>query len=354
MSEGGSDEDKTEDPTPKKLREAREKGQVVQSREVNTWMMLFTAAMLLSWSVVWMCESLMTLLQQFLARPEQFEMDSGALGETLHQLSVDMLRILLVPLVIFFVTALTSGFVQVGPLLSAESLKPSIDKINPLKGFKRVFGGRAWFEFLKAFGKMTLVGTVATITLIPIYNDAPGMVGIELGDMMDLLRHESQSLLKSVLTILFVFAVIDYAVQRRNYMQQMRMSKQEIKDEYKQSEGDPHIKAKLRELRMQRARKRMMAKVPTADVIITNPTHFAVAMEYNTKKGGAPIVVAKGADRIALKIREIAKDNQVPIIENPPLARALYDTVELDEQIPEQHYKAVAEIISYVYSLKKR
>lgn len=355
MAEGQTDdEDKTEDPSHKKLREARERGQVAQSREVNTWVILFTAAMLLSGLGVWMGQSLTVILKDFIAQPHQFNMDARSVSSIMQSLSVEVFRVLGVPLVIFFIAAAATSLLQVGFLISYESLKPNLEKLDPLKGAKRVFGSKAWIEFIKAFVKMILVGTVTTVILLPIFQDSPRMVGFSISSMLDMLEDETHRLLKGVLSVLFLFAAFDYGIQRFQLMKQLRMSRQELRDEYKQTEGDPHIKARLRELRMQRARKRMMAKVPTADVVVTNPTHFAIAMEYKQGKNAAPIVVAKGQDNIALKIREIAKENNVPIVENKPLARAMYENAELDQEIPEEHFKAVAEIISYVFSLKRR
>jgi flagellar biosynthetic protein FlhB len=354
MAEGADQEDKTEEPSAKKLREARENGQVPQSREINTWVILFTAAALLGWTAVRVSHTLSDDLKQFIARPESFIVNSDTIGPILQSTFADLLHSVGIPLFTFFIAAGLASFVQIGPMFSTHSLEPSLDKINPMKGAARVFGSRAWIEFIKAFIKMILVGTVATIIMIPIFNESPGLVGAYPERMMEVLRNEVHRLLVGVLSILFVFAALDYGVQRFQMMKQLRMSKQELRDEYKQSEGDPHIKAKLRELRMRRARKRMMANVPRASVVITNPTHYAIALEYDQAKSAAPIVTAKGLDQVALRIRNVAKENDVPIVENRPLARAMYENAELDEEIPEEHYKAVAEIISYVYSLKRR
>jgi flagellar biosynthetic protein FlhB len=354
MSEGGDDEDKTEDATHKKLREAREKGQVVQSKEVSTWIMLFTACMLFLWVGGWVASNITVLLTQFIAQPEAYFTDGGSLNDLVSVTFFEVLKYLGVILFVMMIAALVSSLVQVGPMYSTESLKPSLDKINPLKGFSRIFGMKAWIEFLKAFAKMVIIGVITTVVLIPIFHESEGMVGVSTQEIMTQLIRETKSLFIAVLSALFVLAVLDYAVQYFQMMKQLRMTKQEIRDEYKQSEGDPHIKARLRELRLQRVRKRMMAAVPNADVIITNPTHFAIAMEYKQGSNAAPKVIAKGQDHMALKIREVAKENNIPIVENKPLARALYETIDLDEEIPEQHYKAVAEVISYVFSLRRR
>jgi flagellar biosynthesis protein FlhB len=354
MAEESSDEDKTEEPSQKKLREAREKGQIPQSREVNTWVMLFTATLLLVWMGTWFAENMTEMLRQFIAQPHAFDMSAGGVGDMFMMTSAEMARIAGIPVIVFLVIGVLASLAQTGPVISGHSLTPDLEKINPLKGMKRIFGARAWQELIKAILKVLIVGGVTSVIIWPVMNDAVSMVGISIPAITELLHEDTRRLLVAVVSVLFVFAAADYGLQYFQIMKQLRMSKQEIKDEYKQTEGDPHIKARLRELRMQRARKRMMAQVPTADVVITNPTHFAIALEYKQDKSGAPVVVAKGLDRIALKIREIAKDNEVPIVENPPLARALYDTVELDEEIPEQHYKAVAEIISYVFSLNRK
>jgi flagellar biosynthetic protein FlhB len=354
MAEGSESDDKTEEPSAKKLREARENGQVAQSREINTWVILFTAMILLSWVGMHVGETLSLNLKQFIARPESFVMDKAGIANILVNMTKDFLSTMGPPLFIFFIGAGAASFIQIGPMFSAHSMVPNLDKINPMKGAARVFGSRAWIEFIKALVKMILVSAVGTIILIPIFSKAPALIGIDTSAMLEDLQNETHRLLIGVLSILAVFAGLDYGVQRFQLMKQLRMSKQELKDEYKQSEGDPHIKARLRELRMKRARKRMMANVPRASVIITNPTHYAIALEYNQEKSSAPIVTAKGVDRIALRIREVAKENDVPIVENRPLARAMYDNAELDEEIPEEHYKAVAQIISYVYSLKRR
>ncbi len=355
MAEGGTDdEDKTEEPTQKKLREAREKGQVAQSREVNTWVMLFTSALVFVYLGGWTSNQITDMIKQFIAQPENFSTDPYALRDVMSKAGQELFKILVIPLGALFLAALACGVLQTGFVLSAESLKPNLEKLNPLKGAKRVFGGRAWLEFAKASFKMILVGSVASAILWPVIQDASALIGVSHEEMMETLVRVCKHLFTIILSILFIFAIVDFGIMRFQLMKQLRMSKQEIRDEYKQTEGDPHIRARLRELRLRRARKRMMANVPKADVIVTNPTHFAIAMQYDQQKSTAPIVVAKGQDRIALKIREVAKENGVPIVENPPLARALYDTVELDQEIPEMHYKAVAEIISYVYSLKRK
>ena len=227
MSEGQAtdDEDKTEEPSYKKLREARERGQVAQSREVNTWVILFTACVLLVWLATWMGQSLSVVMKELIAQPHSFAMDEKSVGRLMSSMSAEVFRILGVPLVIFFIAAAASSIVQVGFLISYESLKPNLEKLDPLKGAKRVFGGKAWIEFAKAFIKMILVGSVTTIILLPIFDDAPGMVGFTPTAMMSALTDETRRLLTGVLSVLFIFAALDYGIQRFQLNKQLRMSR---------------------------------------------------------------------------------------------------------------------------------
>lgn len=209
-------------------------------------------------------------------------------------------------------------------------------------------------EFIKGILKLIIVGGIAYILLAPEFDRLEALLQM---DVIDLLREIQVLIIRmmiGVVSIMAVIAALDYAYQRYEHLKQMRMSRQEVRDEYKQSEGDPQVKARLRQIRTERARTRMMAAVPQADVVVTNPTHFAVALQYDSESMAAPTVVAKGADDVAFRIRDIANDNDVPIVENPPLARALFAGVDIDQQIPEEHYKAVAQLISYVYGLKGR
>ena len=237
------------------------------------------------------------------------------------------------------------------PVFSAEKLKPDFSKLSLLKGFKRMFGFDGWMNLLKGLIKITIVGAVVWTVLWPergrlesVMTLAPDQVA---ADMMRLVMR----VMMAALAVLAVIAGGDYFLQRFQFLKRNRMSKQEIKEEFRQTEGDPAIKAKVRQIRAERAKRRMMAEVPKATVIITNPTHFAVALKYESGKMAAPICVAKGVDALALKIREVAEEHEVPIVENPPLARALYAAVDIDETVPAEHYKAVAQVIGYVMRL---
>lgn len=344
---------KTEEPTPKKLEETRKKGQVPLSREMNNLIVLLAATIV----VVGMGQSVMgnlaELLRLIFDNAHQIGSVSGrGYGEVLKRLYFDVLAIIAVPIIFLMAAAFLAPFVQIGPLIAPESIKPSLSKISPISGFGRLFSMRSLFEFVKGILKIAIVGTVGFIILYPYYGNVDHFVGLPIGFMLTELRSLFLRLMIGVLVVLFILAIIDVVYQRMEHLKKIRMSRQEIKDEYKQTEGDPHMRARLRQLRMERSRQRMIQAVPTADVIITNPTHFAIALKYDPEQMDAPVCVAKGVDAVALRIREVANENKITIVENRPLARALYDTVEIDDMIPEEHYKAVAEVISFVFRLK--
>jgi flagellar biosynthetic protein FlhB len=233
-----------------------------------------------------------------------------------------------------------------------DKLTMDFSKLSPMKGFKRIFSGRNLVEFVKSLFKVAAIGLVIFLVLKSRMSEYAGLAALDLMAVMDYLRDQVIAMILIVVIMVFVLAAADWFYQRWAFTQQMKMTKQEIKDEHKQTEGDPMIKGRLRALRMQRARQRMMQSVPKASVVVTNPTHYAVALQYDQDSMEAPILVAKGVDLIAKRIRDLATENEVPIVENPPLARALYASVELDEEIPPEHYKTVAEIIGYVMKLK--
>jgi flagellar biosynthetic protein FlhB len=356
MAEGEDSTDKsqkTEEPTARKLEEARKRGQVVNSREVSNFLMLFAGTMLIGIAGPGIMRELRETLQKYLALAHQFPTDPIGLRNVLAQLFLDIGGILFLPLLLLMFVAFMSGFVQTGPLFTTEPMKPDLSKISPVKGFQRLFSMRSIVEFLKGIFKLVVVFGACFIALYPYFGGVEHFVGQDFGPAMFDLRALFLKMMTAALIVLFIMAVADYSYQRYDFMQKMRMSKQEIKDEFKQTEGDPFVKGKLRALREQKARQRMMQAVPEADVVITNPTHFAVALKYKPEEMDAPVMVAKGADDVAARIRAVAKENKVPIVENPPLARALFDSMEIDQMIPTEHYKAVAEVISYVFKLRR-
>jgi flagellar biosynthetic protein FlhB len=263
-----------------------------------------------------------------------------------------MAKAAVLPLLLLVVVAIAGSVVQTGLVFAVEKLGFDLARLSPLAGFQRLFSMRSGVEFLKNLAKVGAVMALAAMLLMPEIGRLPMLASIGAGALAGEIHHLMLRLFLGVLGLVAALALVDYGYQRMSFMRQMRMSKQEVKEEHKQAEGDPAVKARLRQIRMERSRRRMMAAVPTASVVVTNPTHFAVALRYEMGSKGAPRVVAKGADLIAKRIREVAEENDVPLVENPPLARALYATVDLDREIPPEHYKAVAEIISYVFRLK--
>ena len=260
---------------------------------------------------------------------------------------------ILIPLMgLLVILAIASSVVQTGLIWATEKIKPDPSKISLIKGAKNKFSLRAIVEFLKGIAKIGLVSVVAVGLVTPFLGDIALIPTFELVQTLDRMYIIAIWLMVGTVLVMTVIAALDFLYQKYAHLKQMRMTKQDVKDEQKQAEGDPLIRARIRKLRMERAQQRMMAAVPEADVVITNPTHYAIALEYKMDDMPAPKVVAKGVDFLALRIREAAEENDVPVVENPPLARALYATVEVDEEVPEEHYKAVAEIIGYVMRLR--
>ncbi len=349
MADDDDDSQKTEDPTPKRLEEARKKGQIALSRELNTWLMLLTGTVIIGTMSGGFMTELTVYMRGFIEHAGDLPQVPGGFRETLGGSFWKVLGMMTLPLLALMFMAFVGPFLQVGPIFATEVIKPDLSKISPVKGFKRLFSMRSIVEFVKGILKLSIIGFVGYLLLSPFFGKLEHLVGLPIEAMMHEMLALVLRLMVGVLVVLLVVAVADVVYQRTEHMKKMRMSKQELKDEYKQSEGDPQIKGKLRQLRAERARQRMMANVPGATVVITNPTHYAVALKYEPDTMEAPICVAKGADNIALKIREIAKENKVTIYENPPLARTLYSVIELDETVPPEHYKAVAEVISFVF-----
>ena len=356
MAEDGDDDDasKTEDATPKKLEEARKRGQVPQSKELNTWIMLLAATLLIGVSSDSLFASFRDYLKIFLEQPHLMAAGPGGIGSVMANMMIKTLGLIAIPLIILFFAALVGPFSQVGFMIAPEVLKMDFSKISIMKGFGRLFSMRSVVEFIKGLLKIGVIGTVGFVLISPYMGSIEHTLDEPVGMMLANLHSMTMRMMIGMLVAFLMISIADVLYQRWEFGKQMRMTKQEIKDEYKQTEGDPHVKGKLKQLRYEKARQRMMQAVPKADVIITNPTHFAVALKYDTDTMDAPTVVAKGVDNVALRIREIGKENNVEIVENPPLARTLYADVELDQPIPPELFKAVAEVISYVFQKRGR
>jgi flagellar biosynthetic protein FlhB len=352
MSDENDSSDKTEDPTQKRLDDAHEKGDVAKSQEVNTWFVLAGATLVLSSFHGSIGGGILAPLRNLVANSWMIRTDGAGLMALSQSLGYSMMAALGVPFLMFAIAAIAGNMIQHRLVWSAESLKPKFNKVSPGAGFKRIFGKQGLANFVKGLFKVIALGAVMTAVLWPERYRLEAMVRFDVSSIMVVTTSLTLQLMGAVVAMLAVVAIGDFFFQYRTWFERQKMSLQDMKMEYKQSEGDPHIKGKLRQLRQQRMKKRMMAAVPQASVIITNPTHYAVALRYE-RGMPAPICVAKGIDTLALKIREIAGKHDIPIVENVPLARALHATVEVDGEIPVEHYHAVAEIIGYVMGLKR-
>jgi flagellar biosynthetic protein FlhB len=351
MSEDSDDSSKTEEASSRKLDEAREKGQVVHSREVTSWFGMLAIAATVMLLAPPAAKSLTLSLTRYIESPHLIRVD-GTLAASLLETLGDAALVLAAPLGLALLAGVGGTLAQNGLVFATERLMPKLDHISPMKGWSRMVSVNNMVEFAKGLGKIAMVGAVAFWLLAPEIDSLGLTPTLEPADVLGELHRLILRLVLGVAAALAAIAIFDFGYQRFSFLKSLRMTKQEVKEEYRQTEGDPMVKGKLKQIRMERARKRMMAAVPDASVIITNPTHFAVALKYEMGDQSAPRVVAKGADVIAAKIREIAQANGVPLVENPPLARALYAAVEIDQEIPPEHYKAVAEVISYVFRLK--
>ena len=347
MADEPDQSEKTEDPSDKKLRDAREKGNVAKSQEVNSWFMLTAATLVLLVFANGMASQLSLSLQAFLIKPHDFSVSGQAGLGILQTVLFAVMAAVALPFLVFMAAALTANLAQHGFLIQTETIQPKLSKISPIEGFKRLFSTTSLVNFAKGLAKLVIVTALICLIMWPSRDSLEVMVALDPVVLMPHVQVLSLKILGAVVVLYSVVAVLDYSYQRQQWWNKLKMTAQEVKDEFKQQEGDPLVKAKIRQIRMERGRKRMMAAVPEASVVITNPTHYAVALKYEMGMA-APVCLAKGVDALALKIREKAEDHEIPLVENPPLARALHATVEVDDEIPPEHYKAVAEVIGFV------
>jgi flagellar biosynthetic protein FlhB len=343
--------ERTEDPSPRRLEEAIRRGDVAKSPEVNTWFMIAGGALMIMLFAVPTATRLQATFRGLLARSYQIPTDGPALTELMKTLAMDVVATFGIPLVLLTIAALAGNVVQHRLVFSIEPIRPQLSRISPLAGAARLLSRQALVNFIKGLAKLCLVGAIMTALLWPQRHFLSGLITYDPGAILPFTRSVVLQMLGAVVAILAIVATADYLFQYRQWFERHKMSLRELKEEFRQTDGDPVVKGKLRQLRMARMRKRMMSAVPKASVVITNPTHFAVALKYE-RGMNAPVCVAKGVDLIARKIREVAEANDVPVVENPPLARALHGTVEIDQEIPPEHYRAVAEIIGYIMRLR--
>jgi len=346
------DQEKTEEPTPKKIEDARKEGNVPKSQDTSGVITLFIAILALLLLFPYMSSHVIFLFKYYFSLVGM-HLDK-ALMIDIAFITIREFLLIIMPLAISVAIAgVIAALAQFGFLFTTKAIMPDFKKIDPLKGTKNLFSMKKMIEGVKiTFKSFTTLG-IGFIFFFYFIVELPTVALFGLGEQLEWLKDKAIIIAFVMLLIIFIFALIDIVIVRKQYFDGLKMSKQEIKDEMKNMDGDPMIKAKIRQIQMQASQKRMMSEVPNADVVITNPTHYAVAVKYDEAKSHAPIVVAKGMDNIALQIKKIARENKVHIVQNPPLARSLYSQVEVEKPIPEELFAAVAEVLAYVYKMNK-
>ncbi len=347
-------QEKTEKATPRRRDEARKKGDVAKSREISS-----VAVLLAGFSSMYVCSgfvygSMKEMMRYFLGRAGSIQIDKESII-SFFVTSLQYLALMTGPILLpIFVVAFLANYVQVGSVFSVEKLQPKLSKLNPLEGAKRLVSWQALMDLVKSLLKIVIVGYMAYRVVKAEMSNVLPLMDQEVGQILHHVCIVSFKLLLQTCLVMILLAALDYAFQRWDFEKKLRMTKEEVKQDYKQSDGDPLIKSRIRSIQREMARRRMMAAVPKADVVITNPTHLAVALQYRAGEAEAPEVTAKGAGLVAEKIKEIARANDVPLVENKPLAQVLFKTVEVGQMIPPHLYQAVAEMLAYVYRLKNR
>jgi flagellar biosynthetic protein FlhB len=344
---------KTEEATPKKLEEARKKGDVAKTADLSSVMSLFAVFGVIAIGGGYFMRRMTYDLLPFIEHPDAIDLQGGAWGSVARQ----AMGAAFVPLIAILATAAAAGLfgnlIQTGFLWSTSKLMPDFKKVSPGAGFKRIFGIDGLMEFVKSILKISVVGFVAWSVLKPRFAEMSGLSALSPAAILPEAGTVIKALFIAIVSLLAITAGADWLWQKYRFAQRMRMSKEEVKQDYKNTEGDPHIKAKLKQKRMEASRRRMIQAVPKATMVVMNPTHYAVALYYKAGETAAPKCVAKGLDALALKIRAIAEEHDVPVIEDPPLARALYAAIDVDDVIPPAHYEAVARIIGFIMNKAK-
>lgn len=355
MAEGEDQDSKTEDPTPKKLEDALKKGQVVNSKEVTSFLLFLFLTISAVWVIPGTAKLIGMRLRYLVENAGQIQIDPGALYNILPYYMKKIFLYLSPIFLIVIITAFLSSFAQIGSFIfSGEQMKLDITKLSPIKGFKRIVSMKSFIEFLKGIFKIVLVGTFVYLVILADVKELSQYQELSVGGILDQLETMIFHILVLVTIIMAAIAGADFAFQKYDHFNKLKMTKQEVKEEYKQTEGSPEIKQRMRKMRHEQSKKRVNQAVPQATVVITNPEHYAIALRYISGRDEAPICVMKGLDLIAQKIKEVAEKNDIPIVESPPLARALYRDVEIDDTIPEEHFEAVAKILTYIMSLEAK
>jgi flagellar biosynthetic protein FlhB len=354
VSDQPDESEKTEEPTAKKLGDARAKGSVAKSQEINHFFGILSLLVFIAMYLPWFGVDFINISKKYIELTHQYNINEVGTGNTLLGILIDVARLMILPVASFIFFAIISGTIQNGLIFTTEPLKPDINKINPINGLKNILSLKSFLEVIKGIFKIAIVGSVAAVLFIPAFSAVEAYMAMSLIDVLMATWEMAVTMITGILIAMVAIALLDLTYQRYDFNKQMRMTRKEVKDEHKNAEGDPAVKARIRQIRMERAKQRMMANVPEADVVVTNPTHYAVALKYAPEEMEAPKVVAKGIDAVAERIRDVAKEHKVPVLRNPPLARALYASCDIDDFVPKQQFKAVAEIISYVFQLKGR
>ena len=353
VAEDDDDASKTEDPSARKIEKAKEEGDAAISQEFKSFIMLL-GMLFVVWMILPLCAKwYYSLTLKFIENPDSIPMDYKHVQLLFSHVAKGLFKILAIPFGIFMILGIIASLSQTGFIYAPKKLSPKWDKLNLFANLPKLITAQKVMDSIKSIVKIVVIGWLAYTVVKPYITNVKMLPTMDTIDILSLVHKIVMLLIFTVVLAILIIAAADYAWQKYSHLKKLRMTKQEVKDEYKQTEGDPLVKSKIRQTRMERARTRMMSNVPNADVIIVNPTHYAIALEYKMDTMDAPKVVAKGVDHLALRIREVGEENDVPIIENPPLARALFASVEIDQVIPEEHFKAVAEVIGYVMQLKQ-
>ena len=347
------DASKTEEPTEKKLADSRNKGSVAQSQEIKSMGILLAGTGGLIFLAPFMATSVSNLGRRFIEQPDAIPFDFYQVREVFIETALDMLILTTPFMILMVVAAIAVNIGQVGFLIAGEKIKPDWSKASPLKGIKRMFSSRTLVEFLKGIAKLLIVSLVSFGLAMPLLGDLEVLSQIDLLLTLDRIHLIAIAFATGTVAVMAALAALDFIYQKQTFMKQMRMTKQEVKDEGKETDGRPEVKSRIRQLQREASQRRMLQDVPDADVVITNPTHFSVALKYDPDGTGAPMVVAKGQDLVALKIRTIAMENEVPLFEEPPLARALFGSTEIGDEIPGPLFLAVAKVLAYVFHVRR-
>ncbi|MEA1988420.1 MAG: flagellar biosynthesis protein FlhB [Pseudomonadota bacterium] len=353
MAENADGSEKTEEPTEKKLKDARDKGQIPRSKELTTVLMTLSAAVFLLMYGSVMMQDFITLTTKGLSFNRDVAFDIQKLFDLVISITLDAIYLITPFILVMVIIALVSPVLLGGWSFSAKALAPKASKLNPVSGIKRMFSAKALLELFKALAKFALVMAMATYFLYFAFGE---VLALGLEPLQFAMAHAGTLIIQAFIFVslsLLIVAAIDVPFQLWDHNRQLKMTKQEVKEEYKQQEGNPEVKGRIRQVQREMSQRRMMQKVPEADVIITNPTHFAVALKYDPENMQEPLVIAMGVDFMAAQMRTIAKENNITIVEAPPLARALYYNAEIDRPIPYDLFKAVASVLAYVYQLKE-